>query len=312
MDVLNLQSRLDHLPTILVVGDVMLDRYWYGEVARISPEAPVPVVHVAREDNRLGGAGNVALNLKALRAPVTLLSLCGMDPAGQQLQNLADELNLRAHWVADKQWETVVKLRIIGRSQQMLRLDFERPPQSSMLDALAADYQRLLVHHGVVLFSDYDKGALSQVHSMISQARAQGKTVLVDPKGLDFDRYAGASLLTPNLRELAAVVGSWKNEEQLFQKAQNLRTRLGLDALLLTRSEQGMTLFDEQGAFSVPALVHEVADVTGAGDTVIALMAIALAAGWSCRRAMELANRGASRVVTKFGTATLNWDELQP
>lgn len=311
MDVLNLQSRLEHLPPILVVGDVMLDRYWYGEVARISPEAPVPVVHVVREDNRLGGAGNVALNLNALRAPVTLLSLCGLDLAGQQLQNLTDQLNLQAHWVADAHWDTVVKLRVIGRTQQMLRLDFERPPRSSMLDALAAHYQLLLADHGVVLFSDYDKGALSQVHSMILQARAQGKTVLVDPKGLDFDRYAGASVLTPNLRELAAVVGPWQDEEQLNQKAQNLRTRLGLQALLLTRSEEGMTLFDGQGSVSVPALVHEVVDVTGAGDTVIALMALALAAGWSCRQAMELANRGASRVVAKFGTATLHWDELQ-
>ena len=295
---------------ILVVGDVMLDRYWHGEVARISPEAPVPVVHIQREENRLGGAANVALNVRTLGARVTLLSMVGQDDAARSLRELLAHKGIDAELGEDPGMETIVKLRVIGRSQQMLRIDFEKEPDHEVLAGMLDRFEALLAAHDAVLFSDYGKGGLAHIPRMIELARAAGKPVLIDPKGSDWARYSGASVITPNRAELAQVVGSWSGEAQLHDKAQALRQKLGLQALLVTRSEEGMTLFEADRVTSVPAQTREVADVTGAGDTVIATLALMVACGVGLPQAMALANRAGGLVVAKFGTASLTYDEL--
>jgi rfaE bifunctional protein kinase chain/domain len=223
---------------ILVVGDVMLDRYWYGEVSRISPEAPVPVVHIQRDENRLGGAANVALNIRSLGARVALLSTVGVDDAARLLQGLLELNGIDSELVEDPSMETIVKLRIIGRTQQMLRIDFEKEPDNELLAGMLERFASLLVDHDAVLFSDYGKGGLAHIPHMIELAREVGKPVLVDPKGTDWTRYSGATIITPNRAELAQVVGRWASENQLRDKAQALRVQLGLQALLLTRSEE--------------------------------------------------------------------------
>ena len=295
---------------VLVVGDVMLDRYWFGAVERISPEAPVPVLHVQREQDRLGGAANVALNVKTLGGQVTLLSMLGQDEAAQRLQHLLHQQGIATVLGQDARLQTIVKLRVIGRNQQLLRIDFEQEPGHEVLAQMLADFERELPRHDVVLFSDYGKGGLAHIPRMIELARAAGKLVLVDPKGSDYARYQGASLITPNRSELMQVVGSWQDEAELERKAQGLRERLGLQALLLTRSEEGMSLFEPDRVSHVKAQVREVADVTGAGDTVIATMALMLACGQPLGQAMEIANRAGGLVVAKFGTATVSYEEL--
>jgi len=295
---------------ILVVGDVMLDRYWHGDVTRISPEAPVPVVHIQREEVRLGGAANVALNIRTLGANVTLLSTVGVDEAAATLQKLLKENSIDAELDEDAGMDTIVKLRVIGRSQQILRIDFEKEPDHEVLAGMLGRFERLLGQHDAVLFSDYGKGGLAHIPQMIQMARDAGKPVLIDPKGSDWARYAGASVITPNRAELAQVVGSWSTEAQLNDKAQALRQQLGLQALLVTRSEEGMTLFEDNQSNSVPAQAREVADVTGAGDTVIATFALMIACGLGLKHAMAFANRAGSLVVAKFGTASLTYEEL--
>lgn len=295
---------------VLVVGDVMLDRYWFGAVERISPEAPVPVLHVQREQDRLGGAANVALNVKTLGGQVTLLSMLGQDEPAQRLQALLHQQGIATVLGQDPRLQTIVKLRVIGRNQQLLRIDFEQEPVHEVLAQMLADFERELPQHDVVLFSDYGKGGLAHIPRMIELARAAGKPVLVDPKGSDYARYQGASLITPNRAELMQVVDSWQDEAELERKAQGLRERLGLQALLLTRSEEGMSLFEPDRVSHVKAQVREVADVTGAGDTVIATMALMLACGLALEQAMEIANRAGGLVVAKFGTATVSYEEL--
>lgn len=295
---------------VLVIGDVMLDRYWFGAVERISPEAPVPVLHVQREEERLGGAANVALNVKTLGGQVTLLSMVGQDEPAQRLQALLHQQGIATVLGQDLRLQTIVKLRLIGRSQQLLRVDFEQEPDHEVLAKMLTDFERQLPQHDVVLFSDYGKGGLAHIPRMIELARAAGKPVLVDPKGSDYARYSGASLITPNRAELMQVVGSWQDEAELERKAQGLRERLGLQALLLTRSEEGMSLFEPDRVSHVKAQVREVADVTGAGDTVIATMALMLACGLALEQAMEIANRAGGLVVAKFGTATVSYEEL--
>jgi rfaE bifunctional protein kinase chain/domain len=294
---------------ILVVGDVMLDRYWHGDVERISPEAPVPVVHIKREVDRLGGAANVALNISTLGAQVSLLSTVGTDLAALSLHKLLQESRVESELVNDPSMETIVKLRVIGRSHQMLRIDFEKVPNHA-LSSMLERFQSLLMKHDVILFSDYGKGVLQHISKMISMARIEGKPVLIDPKGNDWARYSGATVITPNRAELVQVIGSWDSETQLNSKAQDLRLKLGLDALLLTRSEEGMTLFERDRVTSVPAQAREVADVTGAGDTVISTMALMVACGLSVERAMHWANRAGGLAVAKFGAASLTYDEL--
>ncbi len=296
---------------ILVVGDVMLDRYWHGEVSRISPEAPVPVVHVRREENRLGGAANVALNVKTLGAQATLLSMVGQDGAARSLQALLVQHGIRAELGEDPGMETIVKLRVIGRSQQMLRIDFEKEPDHEVLAGMLERFAALLPEHDAVLFSDYGKGGLAHIPHMIRMAREAGKPVLVDPKGSDWARYEHASVITPNRAELTQVIGAWSSESQLQQKAEALRQSLHLQALLVTRSEEGMTLFEAGRVSSVPAQAREVADVTGAGDTVIATLALMVACGLDLEQAMAWANRAGGLVVAKFGTASLTYEELR-
>ncbi|MGE0111634.1 D-glycero-beta-D-manno-heptose-7-phosphate kinase [Aquabacterium sp.] len=295
---------------VLVVGDVMLDRYWFGAVERISPEAPVPVVRVSNEEDRLGGAANVALNVKTLGARATLLSMVGHDEAAGRLRALLAEQGVDAILGDDAKLQTIVKLRVIGRSQQLLRVDFEKEPDFEVLASMLGDFEQALPSHDVVLFSDYGKGGLAHIPRMIELAKQAGKPVLIDPKGSDYSRYAGATVITPNRAELAQVVGAWSDEETLHRRAQVLREELGLQALLLTRSEEGMTLFDAEGACHVPAQTREVYDVTGAGDTVIATTAAMLACGMPLREAMALANRAGGIVVGKFGTAHVSYEEL--
>jgi D-glycero-beta-D-manno-heptose-7-phosphate kinase len=295
---------------VLVVGDAMLDRYWHGDVDRISPEAPVPVVNVKREEERIGAAANVAYNVVSLGAQASFVGVVGADEAGKKLQALLAASGIQYHLAQDPKLRTTVKLRVIGRAQQLLRLDFETPPQHDALAVQSAVFARLLPVQGCVLFSDYAKGGLAHVAPMVAAARAAGKPVLIDPKGSDYARYQGATAITPNRAELAAVVGAWHSEDELRQKAQALRTQLQLQALVLTRSEEGMTVFDEAGDFTVAAQAREVFDVTGAGDTVIATLASCVAAGMSLRDALPYANKAGGIVVGKFGTATASFEEV--
>ncbi len=299
---------------ILVVGDVMLDRYWFGAVERISPEAPVPVVKVERTEERPGGAANVARNCAALGARVTLLSVGGADEAGQALSRLLAAEGIAASLHEDAELSTTIKLRVVGRQQQLLRIDFEENPRHEVLRAKLAEYERQLPDCNAVILSDYGKGGLAHIGEMIRLARAAGRPVLVDPKGEDYARYAGATLLTPNRAELRQVVGRWKDEADLQARAERLRRELDLEALLVTRSEEGMTLFrdagGEEAALHEPAQAREVYDVSGAGDTVIATLAVMLAAGCDLPAAMRLANRAAGIVVGKLGTAVATREEL--
>ncbi len=295
---------------LLVVGDVMLDRYWFGDVSRISPEAPVPVVKVERLEERLGGAANVARNIVSLGASCTLLSVVGPDEAGRCLQRLLDEGAIDSGLQVDEGIDTTVKLRVIGRQQQLLRIDFETTPSHEVLRAKLEDFQRRLVDCDVVVLSDYGKGGLTHIEEMIRLARAADKPVLVDPKGDDFSKYAGATIITPNRGELQAVVGRWRSEAELEVKARRLRGELGLDALLVTRSEEGMSLFADSEALHESARALEVYDVSGAGDTVIATLAVMLAAGASWGDAIHVANVAASIVVGKLGTAVVTRREL--
>jgi rfaE bifunctional protein kinase chain/domain len=296
---------------ILVVGDVMLDRYWFGDVSRISPEAPVPVVKVEKHEERPGGAANVARNIAALGARVSLLSVVGADEAGRALARLLADSAIDASLHEDPQLNTTVKLRVIGRQQQLLRIDFENAPAHEILQGKLAEYQQRISNCDLVILSDYGKGGLTHIAEMIRLARAQNKPVLIDPKGDDYGRYAGASLITPNRAELRDVVGRWSNEADLALRVNNLRRELGLEALLLTRSEEGMTLFTDGGVVQEAAMAREVYDVSGAGDTVIATLAVMLASGTTLAEAMRWANRAAGVVVGKLGTATCSLEELQ-
>lgn len=298
---------------VLVVGDVMLDRYWFGNVSRISPEAPVPVVHVQRSEERPGGAANVARNAAALGARVTLLSVVGRDEAGAHLAKLLKQDGVSARLHRDAGISTTVKLRVIGRQQQLLRVDFETIPGHEILAAKLREYRRLVRSHDLVILSDYGKGGLAHIESMIGAARKAGKCVLVDPKGDDFRRYRGASILTPNRAEFQQVAGKSRDEADFTQRAQKLRRSLGLEALLVTRSEEGMTLYREGKSGSrlhVATQAREVYDVSGAGDTVIATLGVAMASGYPMDEAVRIANRAAGIVVGKFGTATVRPAEL--
>ena len=296
---------------LLVVGDVMLDRYWFGDSDRISPEAPVPVVQVSKVDERLGGAANVARNVAALGANTTILGVVGEDEAGNRIGELLRQSGVNSQLEVDPKVPTTVKLRVIARQQQLIRLDFEETPSQTALEQKLARFEKALGAADVLVLSDYGKGALSQVAAMIECGRAHNKVILVDPKGEDYEKYRGATLITPNRSELRQVVGRWADEDDLTQRAQELRRSLGIQALLLTRSEEGMSLFTDQGVSHVRAEAREVFDVSGAGDTVIATLAVALAAQWPLDRAMALANRAGGIVVGKLGTATVTSEELQ-
>lgn len=295
---------------VLVVGDVMLDRYWYGDVERISPEAPVPVVRITKDEERCGGAANVAANIVALGEKASLLSIVGEDEDGYKLESLVARTGVTPYFHRDKNLKTTVKLRVIGRQQQLIRLDFENTPKSEILLSQLSSFILLLRQHDAVLFSDYGKGGLADIKSMITEARSNKKPVFVDPKGSDYTRYRNATLITPNISELQQVIGEWYDDISLSIKVENLRRELSVEAILLTRGEGGMTLYDDKGGFHVNAQAREVFDVTGAGDTVIATMASLVAAGMTLREAVPYANRAGGIVVGKFGTATVSYLEL--
>lgn len=297
---------------VLVVGDVMLDRYWFGDASRISPEAPVPVVLVQKdkEDVRPGGAANVARNCAALGAKTQLLSVVGDDSEGVLLRKVLEKSGVRVNFQTDKSIQTTQKLRVICRHQQLLRIDFETPPSHEVLASKLADFKAALPSCNAVILSDYGKGGLAHIARMIRLARAAGKKVLVDPKGDDYSRYKGAHVVTPNRAELREVVGRWRSDADLERRARRLRKQLGLDALLLTRGEEGMTLYTARGTMHVKAEERKLFDVTGAGDTVIATLGTMLAAGVRLEQAVRIANRAGGIKVEKLGTEVVTRKEL--
>ncbi len=298
--------------SVLVVGDVMLDRYWYGSSSRVSPEAPVPVVHLQDEELRAGGAGNVGLNVAALGAYAKVLGLVGDDADGDLLRNCLSQKGIDTGFLVDSAHKTVSKYRVISRNQQLLRLDFEDGFSQSSRDALMQAYLAELSTVAAVVISDYGKGGLGDVPAMIQAARVLGLPVLVDPKGTDFERYRGATLITPNRSEFEAVVGGCHDEQELMQRGYELVESLELGGLLVTRSEQGMSLLMEgEKPLHLPTHAQQVFDVTGAGDTVIAVLAAGLAAGEPIREATALANVAAGIVVGKLGAETVRPDELR-
>ena len=295
---------------VLVTGDAMLDRYWFGDAERISPEAPVPVVRVTRTEERLGGAANVARNIATVGASSTLLSVVGNDEAGQSIEKLLRAEGIHPELELDPALKTTVKLRVVARQQQLVRCDFEAMPAEETLKRHLGTFSKLLTTNQALVLSDYGKGGLSHISTMIAEARAVKLPILVDPKGDDYSRYHGATVITPNRAELRQVVGTWTSETSLIERAQNLRRELELDYLLLTRSEEGMTLFGPQGQLIVPAQAREVYDVSGAGDTVIGILAAMLATGMPIEEAVQIANRAGGIVVGKLGTAAVSYEEL--
>lgn len=297
---------------VLVVGDLMLDRYWHGVAARISPEAPVPVVNVGQSEDRIGGAGNVALNIASLGAGASLVGVVGQDEAADSLKARLSSAGIHCDFQVSGSKPTITKLRVISRHQQLLRLDFEELFEEEDCIQLPQKTEMLLPNVGALVLSDYAKGALCDPQSLIKLARQQSVPVLVDPKGTDFERYRGATVLTPNLAEFEAVVGFCPNEQTIVEKGIELLKRLEMDALLITRSEQGMTLLrKDMQSLHLPARAREVFDVTGAGDTVIAVLATALAAGEELPEAVAMANVAAGIVVGKLGTAIVSMPELR-
>lgn len=297
---------------IVVVGDVMLDRYWQGSTRRISPEAPVPVVRVNGCDDRPGGAGNVALNVTSLGSPVWLLGITGDDEAADSLTTRLEAAGVYCDFVRLKHAQTITKLRVISQHQQLIRLDFEESFSGFGVDTIPDRLSTLLDHADALIVSDYGKGTLSNTQELIQLARKRHVPVLVDPKGQDFTRYRGATIIKPNLHEFEAIVGSCSSEKELIDKGHKLRETLMLDALLITRGEHGMTLLSEdKKELHLPARTREVFDVTGAGDTVIATLAAALASGEPLSHAAALANIAAGIVVTKLGTSTVSLPELR-
>jgi len=307
---LSIRERIAGLQ-IFVVGDVMLDEYWFGDVRRISPEAPVPIVRVSSADERPGGAANVARNIVTLGARATLLSVVGADATADRLRDALDLAGVQHRLTIDPGLRTTLKLRVVGQNQQMLRIDFEEVPSPAALQAKQARYEQLLAQADVVVLSDYGKGALARVAELIAIARRLGKPVLVDPKGRDYARYAGATMITPNRAEMADAVGSWADMDELDHKAGRLRAELGLEALVVTMSKQGMRLYSQRGAFHQQARAQEVFDVSGAGDTVIAALAIMHGCGVGWQEAVAFANAAGGVAVGKLGTSTVQFDEVQ-
>lgn len=295
---------------IVVLGDLMLDRYWHGDTSRISPEAPVPVVRIDQSEERVGGAANVAVNISALAAKTTLLGVIGEDEPGQTLTALLEQKQVNCQFIRSREVKTTLKLRVLGRHQQLIRLDFEDKchwPAEAFVKMLGS----VLADADILILSDYAKGVLSDPKPIIQYALSMGVKVLVDPKNADLSVYQGASLLTPNLSEFEAAVGVCTHQEDIENKGLKLVQTLGLDALLVTRGSQGMTLIQaDQSIHHIPSQAKEVFDITGAGDTVIAVLAAAMAAKEPLLPASRLANIAAGISVGKLGTATISMDEL--
>lgn len=295
----------------LVVGDVMLDRYWFGKVDRVSPEAPVPVLAVKTEESRAGGAANVSHNLLALGAQSNLLSVVGNDDAGREIKEIIESYGATTTLKVDESVKTIVKLRMVAQNQQLLRADFDEKPSEEVLAQCLTDYRAMLGANDVVVLSDYGKGGLTHVAQMIALARAHNKPVIVDPKGDDYSRYRGATLITPNMKEFETVAGKASSEADFVERAHRLCAELELDYLLVTRSEKGMTLFGKDGSqLDSPATALEVYDVSGAGDTVISMMALAMVSDFTDQEKLVLANTVAGIVVGKLGTAVATIDEV--
>ncbi len=296
---------------VLVVGDVMLDRYWYGQSNRISPEAPVVVVNINQEEIRLGGAGNVAANVASLGAKALLMGLIGNDQAGVQMQELLKQKNIESHLFELPNHKTIVKNRVISRQQQMIRLDFESSFGDWPTQAFHEQFKKLLTDIDAVILSDYAKGALNNIEALIETARHQGVPVLIDTKGKDFEKYRHATAITPNLHEFETVVGACPQVSDIESKGEALRSSLGMEAVLVTRSEKGMSLMAKgQAPLHIPTEAKEVFDVTGAGDTVIATLSVAIACGFTLGQAAMLSNKAAGVVVSKLGTAEIHIEEL--
>lgn len=294
---------------VLVVGDVMLDRYWFGNVDRISPEAPVPIAKISKIEDRPGGAANVARNIASLGGNVTLLSVVGEDEPALVLEKLLVTEQVNTVFKKDSTISTIVKLRVIAKNQQLIRIDFEEKPSHEILAEVLDNFAEIIDQYQVVILSDYGKGGLSHTSKMIEIAKAHDKIVLVDPKGSDYSKYQNATMITPNRSEMRDATGNWNNEQELLNKATELKQQLNLDYLLVTRSEEGMTLFADQ-AYNYPTFAQEVFDVSGAGDTVIGTLGLMLANNASIREAVEVANFAAGIVVAKLGTATVKKEEL--
>ena len=294
---------------VLVVGDVMLDRYWFGDVNRISPEAPVPIAKINKIEDRPGGAANVARNIASLGGKVTLISVVGLDEPAQVLERLLKEEHVDAILKKDQSISTIVKLRVLAKHQQLIRIDFEETPSHEILAEALDSYSAIIENYDIVILSDYGKGGLSHATKMIEIAKIHGKKILVDPKGHDYSIYRHATMITPNRSEMCEAVGNWKNERELQQKANRLKDELFLDYLLVTRSEDGMTLFADE-TYHYPTFAQEVFDVSGAGDTVIATLGLMLANGADITDAVNFANFAAGIVVAKLGTATVSKPEL--
>lgn len=295
---------------ILVVGDVMLDRYWTGDSSRISPEAPVPVVKIGELDDKVGGAANVARNIAHLDGQVTLLGLIGDDENGDRLEAILAEENIQSELIKQYQQPTITKLRVISRQQQVVRLDFEQTFAQQQADLVEQRFESLMLDFDFILFSDYNKGTLKNVSQMIRTARKAGKTVLVDPKSQDLSIYAGANVITPNKAEFAGAGGLVENEQEIWSSAKQIMQECEIESILLTRSEQGMSALSQTEKVDMPAQVREVSDVTGAGDTVIATLSMMMAAGLSLADAAKVANLAAGIVVAKLGAATVSPEEL--
>lgn len=296
---------------IIVIGDVMLDQYWKGTSTRLSPEAPVPVVKVAGTENRLGGAANVALNLARLGAKVSLCGLVGTDQEANVIRKKLAEAGVSDHLViGTDHFVTIKKIRVIAQNQQIVRTDFENEVTTESLDRLSETAKDLIKQADIVVFSDYKKGVLNRIADFITIARDQNAIILVDPKGNDYTPYKGATVITPNKSELTSVMGSWKSEKELINKAESLRVQLDIDKLLLTRSEEGMTLFEANGHTNFPTEALEVYDVSGAGDTAIATLALMLSHGRDWHTAVQKANQAAGIVVGRFGTAAVSVEDI--
>ena len=307
-------SNLEKLASarVLVVGDVMLDQYWMGDVKRISPEAPVPIVSVQETSERLGGAGNVARNITALGGECSMLGIVGDDEAGRSVEEISRNSSINVALEHDDSIKTTIKLRVVSRNQQLLRADFENSPGNETLDAVLKRYEELIRDHDAIVLSDYGKGTLKDIESMIEIAEANAKPVLVDPKGVDYSRYRKATMITPNLAEFESATGIVQGDADFERKAAALIENLQLKHLLVTLSDKGMKLFSaEAEPVHIPARSREVYDVSGAGDTVIAVMAMAMSAGLPDVVGLELANSAAGIVISKLGTATTNVDELR-
>jgi len=297
---------------LLVIGDVMLDRYWHGAASRVSPEAPVPVVRVGNREDRPGGAGNVALNIAALGSATRLIGIVGEDETGSELHSRLSAAGVYCDFIKLDDKPTVTKLRVISQHQQLIRLDFEQPFEPADINGLFEKAKALIDDTQVLVLSDYDKGALQEIQQLIELGRSRGIPIIVDPKGSNFEKYRGATLITPNLTEFEEVVGLCQNEEELVNKGLKLVSDLDLEAMLITRGEHGMTLIrPDSPELHLPARAQEVFDVTGAGDTVIGVLAAAMAAGDNLADATALANLSAGLVVGKLGTAAISGPELR-